>query len=291
MASRELSWNWSPAESRSVRVLIYLAVSLPVGTLLAILALLGPGLVAAVAGSFELWFLGVLAVFAVVAAPRLWAIVRGHRVRKERSRLAREWAAVGIWRWGFVAGLLFGGLLVGVETAFGVGLVERPRAFVFGALLAAMSLVVTVRFLGSLGEIDPANLTLSYGDRDDIDLRYLTDVKRLTLGRYTVLWLRFAPGVDDRRAQDLYAMPTGVAERAWPVLKRGIASGTPTESGEKSDLLRRVNVFVAVVFVGGSAAVLALLVWLGSPPAELLQWVWITLGIAVFFVQFLARTI
>lgn len=290
METGALSWNRGPTESRRVRMLAYLAVGLSVGVILALLVLVGPELVAAVTDGVELWAFWFLVVFVVLAAPKLWASVHARRARKERSRLAREWASVGVWRRGVVAALLFGGLVVGVETTFGVGLVRHPRTFLYGALFAGAVLGVLAVFLGSLGEIDPADLTLSYGDREGIDLRYLLDVKRLTVGQYTVLWLRFRPGVNDRRAQDLYAIPTEVVERAWPVFERSIAAETPVEAGEKSTLLRRINVFVAFVFVGGSAAVVGLLVWLGAPAWEFLQWIWITAGLTFFFLRFLART-
>lgn len=290
METGTLSWNSGPTESRFVRTLAYLVVGVPVGVLLALLVVVGPELVVALVDGVEprdLWF---LVVFVVLAAPKLWASVHARRARKERSRLAREWSAVGVWRWGVVTSLLFGSLLVGAETAFEVGLVQHAHAYVYGALFVGAVFSVFAVFLGSVGEIDPADLTLSYGDREGIDLRYLLGVKRLTVGQYTVLWLRFGPGVNHERAQNLYAMPTEVVERAWPVFERGIASETSREESEKSDLLRRVNVLVAFIFVGGSVGLLAVLIWLGAPAWELLQWGWITAGLAFFFLRFFART-
>ena len=291
METGALSWNSGPTESRFVRVLVYIALGLPGGVTLALLVLVGPGLVVALADGVEPWVFWFLVVFAVVMAPRLWASVRARRARKERSRLAREWATVGVWRWGVVAAFLLGGLLFGVEAAFEVGLVRHARAFVYGALFAGAILALLAFFLGSFGEIDPADLTLSYGDREGIDLRYLVDARRLTVGRYTVLWLRFGPDANHGRAQDLYAVPTEVADRAWPIFEKGLATEPPEGAGEKSTLLRRINVFVAFAFVGASAGALALLAWLGAPAWELLQWLWITAGLAFFFLRFLVRTV
>jgi hypothetical protein len=307
-----LSWDCGPANSRFVRLLAYPAIGLSGGLVVGFLVLFGPPFLLQFAGESSLWLLAVAVVGIFVLAPRLWAVIRTRRVRRERSRLVSEWYDVTRSMSSVVAVLLIGGVLVGAGLVFDWSH-ETYLAVGFAAILVGQALALLAGFLGSIGAIDAENLTLSYAGRDDVDLRRLRDVKRLSFGRYTVLWLLVSHSVEGERdgegitgkssreekpsrtggpGQDLYAMPTDLVERAWPVFERGMAAGrAETGTGaEGSNVLRRVNLAVSLVFVAGGVAMFAFLAWLGTPAWQLLQWLWILSGVVVIFVRILART-
>lgn len=291
MASEDLSWDRRPANSRFVRLLFYPSMGVLGGLMLGFGGLFGVPFLLRFSGGLTPWLVLGLVIVVAYFGPILWASVRTNRVQRERYRLAREWYDVTRSVPSLLAALLVGGLLVGAGLRFDWSF-ETYLAISFAGILVGQALAVLAGFLGSLGDIDPSTLTLSYGDRADIDLRYLTDVKHLTLGRYTVLWLLFAPGASDGRAQDLYAMPTEVVECAWPVFERGMAAEAmdgATGDG-KNRILRRVNVFVGLVFAAGGVGVLAFFAWFDAPAWQLLQWLWILSAGGYFFLRFLART-
>lgn len=288
--SADLSWDRGPDGFRPVRLLYYPSMGLLGGLILGFVALFGPDFLSRLSGDVPPWLVLGLVVAVVFFAPFLWAGVHTNRVQRERFRLAREWHAVMVSRWSLVSALLFGGLFAGTGLAFDWSL-ETYLGVGYAGLLVGTVLTLLAGFLGSAGGIDPESLTLSYAGRDDVDLRRLQDLKRLSVGPYTVLWLLFSPATGNRRSgQGLYAVPTAVVERAWPVFERGMAADAGSGKREKSQLLRRINVVVSVVFVGASAGVLAFLVWMGSPAWQLAQWLWITGGVGYLFGRFLVRT-
>lgn len=293
MARARLTWDRGPAKSRLVRTLSYVAWGLFGGLLLSgvvlfrrWLASIATDVVTGDVGPVALAFAVFVLVFLV---PMLWVGHVHNRRIEPRSRAMAEWQTFRPWRWGTVAAVVVAVLILLGEVAFEPWFSAQPRTFSFAVLLAAVAVDVLAHLLGPVGELDPGTMTLSYKNRDDADLRYLDDAKRLRVGGYTFLWLSFVPGAPDRfSVQGLYVLPTEVVERAWPVFEAGIAADV--ERGEKSTVAYRVNVLVTAVAVALPIAGVAWLVWVGASLGMVLQWVF-SIGLVVFlFVQFFART-
>lgn len=181
----DLSWDRGPAESRFVRLLVYPAVGLSGGLALGYVGLFGP------------------LRRPVLCRASPVAFVRGDR-RSRRVRadtLGQRPDEPG------PAGEISVGARVArrdslrAESRRGpacrcpprrrwppVRLVVRdvPRDLVRGDP-RRQALGVLGWFLGSAGAIDPEKSTLPYAGRDDVDLRRLRDVKRLSVGPYTIL--------------------------------------------------------------------------------------------------------
>lgn len=293
MARARLSWDRGPAESRLVRVLSYVAWGL-LGGLLVSGAVLFRRWLASVAADVVTGDVGpvalAFAVFVLVLlVPMLWVGYVHNRRVEPRSRAMAEWQAFRPWPWGAVVAVVVAILVLLGEVAFEPWFVAQPRTFAFAVLLVGAVVDVLAHLLGPVGELDPSTMTLSYKNRDDADLRYLADAKRLRVGGYTFLWLSFVPGAPDRfSVQGLYVLPTEVVERAWPVFEAGIDADV--EQGEKSTVAYRVNVLVTAVAVGLPVAGVAWLAWVGASLGMVLQWVFSVGLFAFLFVQFFART-
>lgn len=301
MVSEDLSWDCGPANSRFVRLLFYPSIGIAGGLMLGFVGLFGVPFLSQFSSGLTPWLLLGLVIVAVYFGPILWASVRTSRVQRQRFRLAREWYDVALSVPSFLAVLLVGGLLVGAGIRFDWSF-ETYLAVSFASILVGQALGVLAGFFGSAGEVDAENLTLSYAEHDDVDLRRLRDAKRLTLGRHTVLWLLVSHSEGrsgTERAsrtggsgQDLYALPTEVVERAWPIFEQEMAPEATARASEdeKGVLLRRINVFVGLVLAAGGVGVLAFSAWFGAPEWQLLQWLWILSAGGYFFLRFLART-
>jgi hypothetical protein len=134
-----------------------------------------------------------------------------------------------------------------------------------------------------------------------VDLRRLRDVKRLSVGPYTILWLLISKSDESETTasertggpgQGLYAMPTAVVESAWPVFERGMAARADDVEAEKERgrPLRRINAAVVLGLFAGVVGVLAFFARFGAPTWQLFQWLWILTAAGYFFARFLART-
>lgn len=294
MTGATLSWDRGPAESRLVRTLSYLAWGLfgglPLSGVVVFRRWLASTAADVVTGDVDPMAVAFALGFLILAVPMLWVGYVHNRRIEPRSRAMAEWQQFRPWRRGAVAAVLVAILVLLGEAAFEPWFVAQPRVFSFSVLLVVIGVDVLAHLLGTVGELDLDRMTISYKNRDDADLRYLDDVKRLRVGAYTLLWLSFVPGAPDRfSVQGLYVLPTDVTERAWPTFEAGIAADVERE--EKSRVAYRINVLVTAAAVALPAAALAWLVWVGGPLGMVLQFVFTT-GLVVFlFVQFFARTL
>lgn len=155
----------------------------------------------------------------------------------------------------------------------------------FGGFFFGIVLLVLARSLSTDGEIEPESLTLSYRQRDEIDLSALAVARRFPVGPYTALWLRFEPGIRDRSSrQGFYVIPTPIVERAWPVFEAGLAAeagATDRESTPRHRPLRTINLGIVVGYVALAVGALTLFYALDAPRAalEMVAYVFAVLGI------------
>lgn len=258
MPSAAYAWSAGPADSRTVRVLLYLAEGLAGGGVISLaisMAILafgaGPGT------------LGIFVLFLVLATR--WAAFYRYRSRGETRWEFQEWTRVRRWPWTVpLAGLLGGGLLSLQLRSPGWVVVSNLGINQFLLFSGFCCAIVALR-LSSKGEVDPGTLTLSYGERREVDLRFLSDVKRFSVGGVTVLWLSAPRGYEDRRKlQGLYVIPAETLEQVWHTFEAGLEADVETPAGYRPS---RSVIYAGVVIVGGTGvAVFAVLSAAGQPP-------------------------
>lgn len=257
----DLSWSLGPANSRLVRVLLYLMFGWV------------PAFLVVEAG----WFIGqspgTLLLFArpvvLLAVVVFIAIVLGQLDRWERYVPAWSWFLIEFSRvnrvvW-FVAAILVDALVLAALRTWVSGDVFLGEGVGPLAVLA-----IGTRFLISKGEIDAEAMTLFYDGWREVDLEYVTDVRIFRVGRRAFLILSFRPEMPQRSWRGPYTLPTAVADRAQPVFEAGRAAGedrfgATDDRAETRRPSRTVLVAGILVFFGGPVILVAFLSVLGVP--------------------------
>lgn len=289
--SETLSWTVGPAESRLVRVLLYLAEGFFGGGIVVLLVAFGRSLLpTGFAGSS--WTLVVLAFAGLPLAWKFW-IYFVRRSNHLTVWLWHDWLAVHRWWWALSVAILVGGVLVAVVLR-SPWYSYADRSAWFGALFVSLACALLAGLLSSKGELDSKSLTLTtlrYGEWRDLDLRMLTVTERATFGPHAVVWLSVSPGVENRTAtQGFYSVPADVLDRAWPAFEAGLAADPPIddETIARGRFFRRVNRTVAVGFFLFALAVVAGMAWLGGPLFQLLVAIWALAGFGFLLLKLAA---
>lgn len=251
------AWSEGPATSRPIRILLYLAEGLVGGGLISV-----AGSMAILAFGASAGAVGLFAIFLVIAAR--WTAFFQYRSREETRWELREWIRVRRWPWTVLLVGLLGGALLSLQL--------RSLAWVILANLGINQGLLFTGFLGagvafrlsSKGEVDPETLTLSYGGRREVDLHYLTDVKRVTIGPWTLLWLSAPRGYEDRRTlKGLYVLPSETIGQVWHVFEAGLNADVETPEGYQPS---RTVIYAGIGIIGGSGlAMFAALFASGKP--------------------------
>jgi len=215
MGVEEASWDWGPTESWFVRALLYLAFGWMAGyAVVAVLSLLSVSL----GGSRRDLALFAAATLGFLLSPLLilYLVIERSR-RNDPPSIHSHWLVQEFWqvlrlRWFVAVALASAATLWVLDTRLG--------AVPFVAVLAlVVAVTLLVGLLSSKGKIDPESRTLSYSGhltRRELDLASVADVKRLSLGDRTFLWVSVKPDVEKRYlAQGLYTVPTDIAESDW----------------------------------------------------------------------------
>ena len=257
MPSTAYSWDRGPANSRPIRVLLYLAEGLAGGGFISLtgsMAILAFGASAGAAGIF--------AIFLVIAAR--WTVFLQYRSRDEVRWELQEWIRVRHWPWTvLLVGLLGGGLL---------SLQLRSRGWIILANLGINQVLLFSGFLcagvafrlSSKGEVDPETLTLSYDGRREVDLHYLTDIRRVTIGPWAVLWLSAPRGYEHRRTlKGLYVLPSETIARVWHVFEAGLNADVSTSAGYQPS---RTVIYAGICIIGGSGLAMFAALFAGGKP-------------------------
>lgn len=264
-----LTWSWGPADSRLVRVLLYVPPGLIGG-----LALVALGRIVAVwlaagwlaVGGVEptrtevttlLVILVVFLVAAVLYFGQMVLVERGTRRTLTDTRVFGEFYRMERLHWHVLAALIGAGLyLVVAATVPGAW----PVVFVGGLAVS----LIGVHLLGSAGELDPSSRTLTYDDHE-IDLASVTAVRRLSLGERAVVWLSSPRERTSIRTPGLLVLPTRVADELEAVVERGTpeeaaARSDAVESADANPVVRAVSFILALGFLG-FAGVLSVLLY------------------------------
>jgi hypothetical protein len=254
-----VSWSHGPGDSRGIRLLLYVAVGVPLGLAALLLVLFGQVVLVGVrsgnldvlGGGLALVVLGGLAVrrFVWVADddtdedPVVEDDVED--VRTLRTDLLGED--------GLLAALQPRGVaLAAVAGAAALVLAASVGTpWLFAALVVGLVLpTVAVGLLTTEGELDVDDRRLRYGDAE-IPLTALAAVHRLRLGSYAFCWCRFVAG--SGRTPQLVVLPAAVDRSHADAFEAGVVSDHPL--GQPTDDSIRL---VAYMFGGLMASLGAL---------------------------------
>lgn len=257
MPSTEYSWDIGPAHSRPIRVLLYLAEGLAGGGIISVAGSMAIFAFGASAGA-----VGIFAIFLIIAAR--WTAFFQYRSRDEVRWELQEWMRVRRWPWTvLLVGLLGGGLLsLQLRSLVWVVLTNLGinQVLLFSGFLCAG---VAFR-LGSKGEVDPETFTLSYDGRREVDLHYLTDLKRVTIGPWTLLWLSAPRGYEHRRTlKGLYVIPAETVAQVWQVFEAGLNADVETPEGYQPS---RTVIYAGICIIGGSGLAMFAALFAGGKP-------------------------
>lgn len=255
MPLARLSWAWWPANSRLVRILLYINTGVVGGLVLAILV----GLI--VLGGWVVWAGELeLALLALVFFAIIFYIARGVAFEwAGRQTLAdtpfySEFYRVERRRWHALAALLGAGahLLVYVVS---------PTAWFLGFIATLVGSIASLQ-LGSKGDLDPATPSLTYNGRD-LDLRSVQPIRRLSLGPWTGVWLSPPRTRSRHRTPRLLSLPTPIADHLIALVEAGAFAEPEASADEESvatpPLVRAVSVIAGVGFLGAAVGLGGLL--------------------------------
>lgn len=245
MVSKVHSWTIGPAESRSIRILLYLAIGLvPAYFILTIAKIIGTGGL-----SFRIILVGGLlavvlvlivirAAFAVHVSPTYWVFTEFYQVAHP------VWISVVTL------------IAIAVLTAF-TKLVASIHISFFLLWIACISGAI---LLSSRGTIDLKNQTLTYVTirQYEIPLESVTNTKRFTVGRREYLWLSFCTA-DRTFADRLVVIPVRVFDQIGFLEKFDESTGSEERSTEKPQ--REVLLAGSIIFsvlIGGFSIILYL---------------------------------
>lgn len=242
-----------PANSRVVRVLLYLGEGFAIGAILSAAA----GLVLPFLEGGR-WLFGLLALLLLLAARWPAHLRHAHRGGDVAWEI-QEWLTVRRWPLTLLVlaavsgGLIYGQLRPSVERFVLSWLAVHVSALT-GFLFAGFALL-----LSSRGDLDPETLTLSYDGRGAVDLNHVTGVRRFAMGAWTFLWLSVSSECGQRqRLRGLYVVPSETANRTVSVCDAD--AGAVPEARESTRPSRSLVFVGALVLSGvglGAAAALS----------------------------------
>lgn len=250
MSSSGATWSWGPADSRTIRALLYSQYGFFGGLAFLILAGVGYRLLRSV-GSGEpnlVVLLGVLIVGWFLA--RTAAVEWAGRSTLRETRPFGEFYRVSRARWDATAAVL-GAVVHYLLFAY------SPTAWALGFLLGVPAALVGARFLSSEGELDRDARTLTY-QGTDVDLNAVAAVRRFTVGERTILWLSFVRSRGDVSTPRLLVVPTRLADAVQDAFETSTArevESAATERTTRAALLGGALGFLGVAV--GIGAVLA----------------------------------
>lgn len=287
MSSTGLTWSIGPADSRLVRVLLYLAEGLFGGIILSsVLLLVGSPVIDLLRG-VNPWSLGLVAVLLFLLVWKTAILAGVLRAAPEPPQTTREWVEIQQWRWAIVTSLIVTAFLVGGEVFVWEWYSQTYDWISLAFFFAGIALFSVAGVLVSTGEIDRDTMTLtdvppSSNEPRRINLRSLRGVKRFTIGDRTLLWLSFEPGYGSS-TKHLHAIPTEVVDRGWSVFQSGLAADVEVEASARS--ARRQNLLAVVGFTAITGTTLATFSWLGAPSevVVVLAMVFAFVGIAFLY--------
>lgn len=234
-----VSWSLGPEDSRQLRALAYLSVSVLGGT-----ALFGVGLFCFLVGSalYDGHRLALLAAIGLLAVAAFRLAILGPALREWQER----WEFVRI-RWLIVSPLLGGGVVL---TSFYLGGAAGFLLHIGGIVVPMVALSAVT----SDGHLDTETRTLIYRDQP-IALDDLIRVRRMRLGDVTLYWLSYASGASDLTTPRLLALPTDADATVESALDRGVAAD-PGDHDPPATAVGYALAALGVFFLGFTAFLL-----------------------------------
>lgn len=209
-----VSWSRGADGSRTIRVLLHVALGVPLG--LAVL-LIGRAMAPTVTDpNGPVIVAGVLLVLGVaVVGTRRGRLSLGESTVADRVPTETEAAIPGVRPVGVLVAAAFGGVGLGVAARAGV------EWLLAAALVGHLVPAVAVGLLRTNGRIDPEDGVLQYGD-DEIPLRALSSLRSWAVGDTAFLWCTFVRG--GGRTPGLVVLPAAVFRDHRETFEEGIAA-------------------------------------------------------------------
>lgn len=205
-------WSRGPTDSRTLRVLLHVAVGVPFGLGLLLVALaLGPAATDPTAAGLLAG--GVLLLGAVAVGARRRGRIGAAGSIPETLGAETPLSTVRP-AWLLVATLGAAGVLA---AASGLGVQWLLATALVGLLVPATA----VGLLRTEGELDPEERSLRYGD-DRVPLRSLSSIRGRIVGDSAFLWCTFVPGSE--RTPGLIVLPASVYRDHRTVFDAGVAA-------------------------------------------------------------------
>lgn len=209
-----VSWSRGVDDSRTIRVLLHVAIGVPLGLAVLLIAkaaaptFAAPGAVAIATGAVL-----IVAAAAVgaryVGAPKLTSTVA------ERVTVESDAEIAGVRPLGLVLAAIVAGAVLWVAASAGLG------PLLVTALLGHLVPALGVGLLRTNGRLDAEDGRLSYGD-DEFPLRALSSIRSRRVGDTVFLWCTFARG--SGRTPGLVVVPAWVYEDHRVEFDEGIAA-------------------------------------------------------------------
>lgn len=210
-----MSWSWGPANSRIVRVLLYAKYGVFRGGAFLLLVggsyLLTQRLFSGDSNPRSLLLLLIVGWFLAYIGVINWA----GRTTLRQTRLYDEFYRVSHPRW-YATGTLFG------AGSHYLLFTYSPTVWAIAFLSSVPVLIIGSHLFSSEGEFDWKTQTLTY-QGEEIDLALVTGIRRVTVGKRTILWLSFTRGRVGMQTPRLLVLPTRLVNSAWSVFETGSA--------------------------------------------------------------------
>ena len=202
-----MSWSWGPANSRTVRVLLYAKYGISRGGVFLLLVggsylLIKRLLSGELNPRFLLLFL-IVGWFLAYVGLIHWA----GRTTLRQTRLFAEFYRVSRPRWYALATLLGAG-------AHYLLFAYSPTVWALAFLCSVPVLIIGSKFFSSEGKLDWNTQTLTY-QGEEIDLELVTETRRVTIGKRTIVWLSFPRGRVGVQTPRLLVLPTRLIDSVW----------------------------------------------------------------------------
>lgn len=208
-----LTWEWNPSQSQVVRTLLYLAEGILYGVFLSATVLLTRQLIPGLLGGEFLPYLLLIIILIFAARFALLVRVAARSEPTPKTRVVHEWRDVRRWPLTAAVSIAVGLPLVAAGSFYWEWYEAGTKVRRIGAIsmLVGITFYWLAHFLSSSGKFDPERMTLSY-NTDKINLRFLTSVKRITVGERAFLWMTFKQGYASD-IQRLYTVPIEIANQ------------------------------------------------------------------------------
>jgi hypothetical protein len=198
--SRVVRWTFTPATTRSLRLLAYASVGLTFGPLVGFVGLVLTTLIGRDDAALLVLVAALVAGFGVGSGRVVFALAGSGATKRAGVRaLSRRWIVVSV----------LGGAGIGIWSVLRV---EGGFWLLVGSVGTGLAALVVGAGLRSEGEVDHDARTVSYGDGSHvIPLDAVRRVRSVQVGRFVLAWCRYGSGVGPSTPRVLVCSEAGLA--------------------------------------------------------------------------------